>query len=60
MRTPEQIEADRIAEEKLEASRAYSREKTRQSNLRKKARLAAEAAAQDVNTIAPVALAVGS
>ena len=36
MRTAEQIEADRIAEEKLEASRAYSREKTRQSLERKR------------------------
>ena len=57
MRTLEQVEADRIAEEKLEASRAYHREKTRQFKLRKKARLAAEAAALEANYIAPVALA---
>jgi hypothetical protein len=37
MRTPEQIEADRIAEEKLEANRAYHREKTRQWAERKRA-----------------------
>ena len=35
MRTPEQIEAERIAEEKLEARRAYHREKTRQYKARK-------------------------
>ncbi len=40
MRSPEEIEADRIAEEKLEARRAYHREKTRQWKERK---LAAEA-----------------
>jgi DNA invertase Pin-like site-specific DNA recombinase len=45
LRTPEQIEADIIAEEKLERNRAYHREKTRKSTERKKARLAAEAAA---------------
>lgn len=39
-RTQEQIEADRIAEERLEARRAYHREKTRQWKERK---LAAEA-----------------
>jgi DNA invertase Pin-like site-specific DNA recombinase len=43
MRTPEQIEADRIAEEKLEANRAYHREKTRQSAERKRQREAATA-----------------
>jgi DNA invertase Pin-like site-specific DNA recombinase len=42
MRTPEQVEADRIAEEKLEKSRAYHREKTRKWKERKMARLAAE------------------
>lgn len=35
MRTPEEIEAERIAEEKLEKSRAYHREKTRQWKIRK-------------------------
>ena len=35
LRTPEQIEADRIAEAKLEARRAYHREKTRKSKQRK-------------------------
>jgi DNA invertase Pin-like site-specific DNA recombinase len=43
-RTPEEIEAERVAEEKLEAKRAYHREKTRQYNERKKAKLAAETA----------------
>ena len=38
MRTPEQVEADRIAEEKLEANRAYHREKTRKYNERKRQR----------------------
>ena len=37
LRTPEQIEADRIAEEKLEANRTYHREKTRQWAERKRA-----------------------
>jgi len=37
LRTPEQIEADRIAYEKLEANRAYHREKTRQWKERKRA-----------------------
>ena len=37
LRTPEQIEADRLAEEKLEANRAYHRIKTRKSNERKRA-----------------------
>ncbi|MCL2343136.1 MAG: recombinase family protein [Firmicutes bacterium] len=36
-RTPEQIEADRIAEEKLEARRAYHRRKTREHLKRKRA-----------------------
>ena len=36
-RTPEQVEADRIAEEKLEARRAYHRNKTRQWVERKSA-----------------------
>jgi len=36
MRTPEQIEADRAAEKKLEANRAYHRVKTRQSTERKR------------------------
>jgi hypothetical protein len=44
MRTPEQVEADRIAEEKLAANRVYHREKTRQWNERRKAKIAAEAA----------------
>jgi hypothetical protein len=35
-RTAEEIEAERIAEEKLEAKRAYHREKTRAYNERKK------------------------
>ena len=42
LRTPEQIEADRIAEEKLAARRAYHRKKTRQSTERKRAAKAAE------------------
>jgi len=46
MRTPEQIEAERLTEEKLEAKRAYHREKTRKYNERKKARLAAECVEQ--------------
>ena len=37
MRTPEQIEADRIADEELEARRTYYREKTRRSLERKRA-----------------------
>jgi len=44
MRTPEQIEVDRIAEEKLEANRAYHREKTRQWAERKRNR---EVASED-------------
>ena len=36
MRTPEQIEADRIADEELEARRTYYREKTRRSLERKR------------------------
>ena len=48
-RTPEQIEADRIAYKKLEANRAYHREKTRKFNEKKRA---AEAANQ------PAAIAV--
>ena len=56
LRTPEQVEADRIAEEKLAKSRAYSREKTRKCNERKKAKLAAEAIAVGANsqTIVPI------
>jgi hypothetical protein len=42
-RTPEQIEADRIAEEKLEKQRAYQRQKTRESSERKRQREAAPA-----------------
>lgn len=41
MRTAEQIESDRIAEEKLQANRAYHREKTRQCAERKRKREAA-------------------
>jgi hypothetical protein len=37
MRTPEQIEAERIAEEKLEANRAYHRKKTQEWKDRKRA-----------------------
>lgn len=48
-RTPEQIEADRIAEEKLEKIRAYYRVKTRQYNERK---LAAAKAAEDAKATA--------
>jgi DNA invertase Pin-like site-specific DNA recombinase len=40
LRTPEQIEADRIAEEKRELNRAYHRKKTREHLERKKAKLA--------------------
>lgn len=47
MRTPEQMEADRIAEEKLAARRAYHREKTRLWQERKNA---AAKAAEDTDT----------
>jgi len=40
MRTAEEIEAERIAEEKLEARRAYSRNKTREHLKRKQAKQA--------------------
>jgi hypothetical protein len=43
-RSAEEIEAERIVDEKLEANRAYHREKTRQYNERKKERTAAAAA----------------
>ena len=42
-RTPEEIEAERIAEEKLEAKRAYSRNKTREHLKRKMAKQYSEA-----------------
>jgi hypothetical protein len=38
LRTPEQIETERLAEEKLARTRAYHREKTRQSSERKRQR----------------------
>ncbi|GHU87260.1 recombinase [Clostridia bacterium] len=47
-RTSEEIEAERIAEEKLAANRAYHREKTRQSSERKRQREAAEQTAAAV------------
>jgi hypothetical protein len=42
LRTPEQIEADRLAEEKLEVKRAYHREKTRQWKIRNDAKITDE------------------
>ena len=56
IRTPEQVEADRLAEEKLEAKRAYHREKTRKYNEKKKARLAAADMAQSIDAPASVPL----
>jgi DNA invertase Pin-like site-specific DNA recombinase len=46
MRTPEEIEADRIAEEKLEAKRAYHRQKTQNWVDKKRAAEAEKAAAK--------------
>ena len=54
-RTAEQIEADRIAAEKLEANRAYHREKTRKFNEKKRA---AEVAAKRTAPTRPEAIAV--
>jgi hypothetical protein len=56
MRTPEQIEADLIAEEKLEARRAYHREKTRKYKERKRAAEVAEQAAADYDSIVSIAV----
>ena len=50
MRTAEQIEADRIAEEKLEAKRAYHREKTRNWVAKKRAAEAEKAAAENAKS----------
>jgi hypothetical protein len=46
MRTPEQVEADRIAEEKLEAKRAYHRQKTQNYVDKKRAAEAEKAAVE--------------